>query len=475
MGYADPAAAFDLPVGEAHDASFTLAFGEHDMQAWLNVVPARGGKPLDADTIYLALGERGVTFGIDQAAVEAACASAVAERFRVAEGVPAKDGDDTRFELLVAEARDRTPRVNQYGLIDFRDQGEIPSVAVGQPLMRRIPPTAGEVGRTVRGEVLEPVPGKDEAFADNLVGAAVAPNDSNLLCAIVGGQPVRHGNGVTVEQMFRVGNVDLAVGNVSFSGTVTIEGDVHPGMKVRATGDIVVSGVVDGAILEADGDVRIAGGAIARADIRAGGAVSVRFIENARVVAGTTISVEDTALQSDLQANNQILVGVKSPRGRLSGGSVCAMLLIQAPILGSPTGAVTELTLGVNPALNAEYHALLKEIEKQRVDEQHLDQLIKYLVAHGDKDGVLPRARNSWQMALKAWAKLLARRDELERELAMIASARIDVGVGVAGAVDVSLGRKVAHLRRQYDKGHFSVEDDRFVFVDVYGNKVPIV
>ena len=473
--YANPAATFELLLGEARDATFTVELREHDMQAWVNVVPAAGGDELTVDAVLLALGELGVTFGIDEEAVAQACAAREPAHLQVAQGVPAIDGENAHFRLLISEARDRKPQLDEHGLIDFRDLGEIPSVAAGQPLMRRIPPTYGEVGRTVRGEVRDPVPGKDEAFAENLVGAAPDSNDGNLLVATADGQPVRAGNGVNVEQVFHVGDVNVAVGHIAFKGTVTINGDVHPGMRVRATGDIVVSGVVDGAFLDAVGDVRIAGGAIAKADIRAGGAVSLRFAESARIVAGTTIAVEDTALQCELQANNQILIGSKSPRGRLAGGSAIAMLLIQAPIIGSPTGVVTQLTLGVNPVLHAEYQALIKEIDKQRQEELQLDHLVKYLESHGDKDGVLPRARNSWQVALRNWARLMTKRDELERQLALIAQARIEVGVGIAGAVDVSLGKKVARLRRAYDKGYFAVEGEQFVFVDASGNQMSVI
>ena len=473
--YADPTATFELPLGEARDASYTTELREHDMQVWIDVIPAAGGNDLTVDAVLLALGELGVTFGIDTDAIAQACAAREPSRFQVAQGVLPVDGENTRFELLVPDARDRKPQLNGQGLIDFRDLGEIPSVTTGQPLMRRIPPTYGETGRSVRGEVRDPVAGKDESFAENLVGAATDANDANLLVATADGQPVRCGNGVNVEQVFRVGDVNVAVGHISFKGTVTINGDVHPGMKVRATGDIVVSGVVDGGFLDAAGDVRVAGGAIAKADIRAGGAVTLRFAESAKVIAGTTIAIEDTALQCELQANNQILVGSKSPRGRLAGGSAIAMMLIQAPIIGSPTGVVTQLTLGVNPALHAEYQALLKEVDKQRQEELQLDHLVKYLESHGDKEGMLSRARNSWQVALRNWGRLMAKRDELERQLAMIAQARIEVGVGIAGAVDVTLGKKVARLRKAFDKGCFAVEEERFVFIDANENRIQIV
>ena len=462
---------FEIQIGEYFDASFTLETAPDAMQAWANVVPACGGKATVPDEIYLALGEAGVTFGIDPALVSAACEVTDAGRFLVAAGTAAEDGESARFDLLIADVRDRAPQADEHGLIDFRELGAIPSVTAEQPLMRRIPPTTGTAGRNVRGVVLEPKPGHDEAFNDKLVGAYIDPADKNLLRAVFNGQPVHCGNGVTVEQVLHVRDVNMATGNITFDGTVNIEGEVLPGMKVHASGDIVVAGVVDGAELTASGDVRVSGGIIAKAHVTAGGSVAARFVESAHISAGTTIAIDDTALQSDLQANNQIIVGLKSlQRGRLAGGSARAMVLIRTPILGAPTSGVTSLLLGVNPVLEAQYQDLLHVIEKRREEEQNLEKLVKHLEKKGDKTGMLERAKGSWQQSLQAWAKLLPERDDLERQLALIAEAKIEVGVGVSGAVDMTFGKKILRLRKNYDAGTLSMVEDRIVFTDSAGN-----
>lgn len=480
--YNQSSEAIELPLGEARDASFVLEIAPDAMQAWVTVTPASGGRALELDDIYLVLGEAGVTFGIDREVVAAAChaaniggAGGAGERFRVAVGEPAQHGQDARFELLIPDARDRVPQVDEHGLIDFRNLGDIPTVHADQALMRRIPATPGVAGHTVRGDLLEPAPGRNVGFAERLLGAYIATDDPNLLRAIASGQPVRCANAVNVEPVFQVRNVNMATGNISFDGTINIDGEVLPGMKVQATGDIIVGGVIDGAELDAGGDIRIGGGIIAKAQVRAGGSVSARFVENAQITAGTTIAIDDTALQSELQANNQIIVGLKSPqRGRLAGGSARAMMLIQAPILGSATGGVTHLLLGVNPVLEAQYRELLAKIEKQKAEEDNLDKLVKHLSKQGEKAaGVLERAKASWQAAIKAWGKLLPERDDLERQLALIAGARVEVSVGVEGAVDVTFASKVQRLRKPYEAGRFSVVGDRVLFTDPQGNTRP--
>ena len=88
---------------------------------------------------------------------------------------------------------------------------------------------------------------------------------------------------------------------------------------------------------------------------------------------------------------------------------------------------------------------------------------------------MLERAKASWEQAVKAWGRLLPQRDELERQLALIAGARIEVGMEVAGAVDVTLGKKVLRLRKAYQAGTFSVEGERFMYTDAQGNSTPAV
>jgi uncharacterized protein (DUF342 family) len=198
--------------------------------------------------------------------------------------------------------------------------------------------------------------------------------------------------------------------------------------------------------------------------------VAARFVESAHVYAGTAIVIDDAALQSDLQAMNQILVGVKSTeRGRLAGGSARAMLLIQAPVLGASTGGVTNIQLGVNPELDARYQDLLQRIEKQKAEEANLEKLIKHLTTQGDKGGMLERVKASWQQAVQTWGKLLPEKEALEDQLALIAGARLEVGVSVSGAVDMSFGKKTLRVRRNFDAGVFSLDGEKVIFTDPGG------
>jgi len=451
---------FEVTVGERRDGSFTLDIAHDASCAWVNVVPAHGGKALVRDDIARALEDAGVVFGIDEAALQQVCDAPAPTRVLVATGVAPVPGEDTQFKKLVDLARDRAPKVNEQGLIDFREHGDIPTVELGTPLMRRIPATAGTEGRDVRGTPRPATPGHDHPFADKLAGVSPAGDDPDVLVAAIKGQPVYVNHGATVEQVLALGNVDMDCGNITYDGSVRVEGDVLSGMKVHVTGDITVTGTVEGGELEAGGNVQVGAGIIAHAKVRAAGSVSARFVENSQIHAGTVIAIDDMALQSELQALNQILIGVKSPqRGRLVGGSARSMMLIQTPLLGAESSGVTSVQVGVNPVLEARYQELEQLIEKQSADQENLKKVVKHLMQHGDPKGMLPRAKASWQHDVQLWAHSVKEKDELEQQLALVRDARVEIGLGVAGVVDLMFGKHTRRLQRNFDAGIFSVDE----------------
>jgi len=451
---------FELTLGRREDASFTIEVAQDSLCAWVNLTAARGGQRPKLEDMLLALNNAGVVFGIDQAALQQACDSSVDVRVVSACAVLPVKGEDARFELLVADTRDRTPKVGEDGLIDYHELGDIPTVKAGQALMRRHPPTPGVDGQGVRGQPLKANAGLDEAFDQPFSGAAVASDDPNLLLAQEAGQPVHTRCGVTVEGVLRLKDVNMATGNIHFVGTVEVAGDVSPGMKVQASGDIVVKGMVEGAQLDAGGSIQVAGGVIAHAVVNAASSVSARFVENSSIVAGTAIVIENMALHSDLQALNQVLVGTEAgERGKLIGGSTRATMLIRAPNLGAGAGGLTKVLVGINPAHQAREQELDRKIELEQVEADKLGKLKHHLEQHGDPHQRLELVQTAWQHKLKDWGRLLEERVELERQLALTHAARIEILHGVSGDVDLAFGKVVKHLRGSRGAGVFCEDD----------------
>ena len=467
--------AFTRMVAQRCDATIQVQIAPGDMAAVMSLTPPRGGKAAAKEDVIRALADAGVVFGIDETAIRQGCELGSCNGISVASGALPQNGHDTVFEELIPQTANREPKLDENGLIDYREHGSITVVQPGAPLMRRSPATAGVDGHTVRGRILAPRAGRDAPFATQLAGAQVASDDANLLQASVTGQPIRVKCGVIVESILRVTEVNMGTGNIHFDGSVHVDGDVVQGMKIGASGDIVVGGMVDGGLLDAGGNIQIAGGVIAHAHLRAGGSVTARFAEGVHIYAGTVIALHDMALECELQSLNQIIIGAESPqRGRLIGGSSTAMMLISVPVLGSAKGGITKIVLGSNPELDAKLEALQRRIDKEKGTEENLQKLVTQLTSAGDPKGMLERVKASRQHFVQVWGQSLVERGELEEQLALARTAKVAVAAGVAGAVDLTFGTLTSRLRREFDAGTFAVDSDgHIMFTDLAGLSLP--
>lgn len=467
---------FSVPVAQRQNATIEITVARDEMSADLHLLAPQGGQAATLGDILEALSAAGVAFGVDDGALRQASESRTGLHVCIAHGKEPENGQNSLFESLIEDPPNRAPQVDENGFIDYRERGAIHTVQPDTPLMRRIPATQGVDGCTVRGRVLPGRPGRDIPFAANLAGAQPNPNDPDVLVATVAGQAVQVTAGMIVEPILKVAEVNMASGNVHFDGTVHIKGDVLQGLLVKATGDIVVHGMVDGGKLEAGGNITVAGGIIAHASVRANGSVSARFAQGVQIYAGTVIELHDMALDCQLESLNQILIGTQKPgRGRLIGGVTSTMMLLKVPILGALTSPVTKVVLGTNAELDAKYEALQECLAKQRQAEENLEKLEKQMSAAGDPKGMLPRIKQSRQHALQEWGKLLAERKELEAQIAAEETARLEIGKAVEGAVDLSFTKHLVRLRSEYGAGVFSrPPDSPVVFTDHKGIPLPV-
>lgn len=449
--------AFSVPIAQRRDATIEIQVARDEMTAHLTLVAAQGGKAATLGDILQALTDAGVIFGVNDDILLRASESGHVHQAAIAEARKPVNGDNSLFEALIENPPNRAPLVDENGFIDYRERGAIQTVQADTPLMRRIAATPGIEGYTVRGRTLAPQAGRNTPFAAHLSGTQLDPKDPDLLLAAVTGQAVQVADGMIVEPILKVAEVNMASGNIHFDGTVHIKGDVLQGLLVKASGDIVVRGMVDGGKLEAGGNITIAGGIIAHASVHAAGSVSARFAQGVQISAGTVIELHDMALDCQLDALNQILIGTQKPgRGRLVGGTTTTMMLLRVPILGSPASPVTKVVLGANPELDAKYAALEECLAKQKQAEESLDQLEKQMTAAGDPTGMLPRIKQSRQHALQEWGKLLAERKELEAQIAAEEGARLEISTSVDGAVDMLFDKQLVRLRSEYGIGVFS-------------------
>ncbi len=372
-------------IAEVCDARLEVVLDEPRMLATLRITAPWGGKLASVDECLAALAAAQVTFGVDNAAINALLLQAATldhgstVEAVVARGLAPVNGEDSTFEVLAPTLKDRVlhPQQKADGSVDFHELGDIPVVREGDALMRRLPPTTGVAGVTVAGEALAAVPGQCIAFNIGQ-GAQLSPNDPNLLIAQYGGMPSHLAGGMSVEKVFRTAEISVKTGNVSFGGSILVDADVKTGFAARADTDISVNGVVESARLVAGNDVIVASGisgnlgvkgAMPSAFVSAGNTVCAGFAQFAEIHANVGIVVTQFLLHCHLTSFNWLRMGGEAPgKSRLIGGSARALSFIKLDTVGSPDGTHTVVELAGNFERLAQEHATL---EKRIAEREH--------------------------------------------------------------------------------------------------------
>lgn len=449
-----------LKIAECVDATLHLEISPDGLEALLDISPAQGGKPVTRVEVFEALAAKDVSDGIDMDAINRAIAEGAASRLVVARGLPPEHGKDGWLEKVLVEARDRQPHVDEGGRIDYRDLGDVVVVHPGDRLMKRHPPTAGAAGRTLLGQPIAARPGQDVMFSAALSGVGYLPEDPNVLIASITGQPVTVPGGMMVEPVFSVGEVGTASGNIKFDGSVVIKGDVMAGMTVSATGDIEVGGMVEAATLEAGGAIVIKGGVVGGLGrketaihvLRCGASFNAAYVQQARIEAGDSIFIDDTAMQCELVAANYIVIGDKK-RGNLIGGKAQATLSITAKVLGSPNRVSTLIEIGVSPAMHKQLLEMAKVRDGKETQLLEISKLMEFARQH---PGRLPAEK--LQLARSTAAALSADIAALREEHAVLTKK-----------VELSLESRVTATQAMYDGVEVHMGTQRYRVVGEHG------
>ncbi|AZZ98736.1 FapA family protein [Pseudoalteromonas sp. R3] len=374
-----------LIVAKAVDAELSIRVDDNNMMAEARLTTARGGKMVTMEQAREALKSAGVKRGISKQALD----TFLGQQFEqspgsvysgiVAHGQRAKDGTDARFVRLCMTAQDRvlSPQQKDGGKVDMRDLGAIITVSPGSPLMKRVPPTPGEEGYSVFGDVLEPKQGKDFAL-EVPEGTKISPDDPNLLIADSKGVPVAIPRGIRVDDVLCYDQVDVTTGHIEFDGSVIVSGDVKDGMKIKASGDITVIGFVESAHLESNGAVTVMLGVIGRKReegedfsccIKAKRTVSIGYAQYCHIESEQDLLIERQVLHCDLRAKRMIRVGKgDTPRGKLIGGTVYDAMRIEAGEVGAPSGTRTRIALAQDWHMLKKKQQEFKDLEKRLAD-----------------------------------------------------------------------------------------------------------
>ncbi len=400
--------------------------------------------------IEVYLKEKGVKSAPDTASIEAGFA-------RVATGLNAEPlaahgqypvpGKDGYLEYLIDFGQGFTPATAEGGAVDMR-ASLIHNVTPGQPLAVVHPPTAGHPGIDIFGRLVAAEPGKvlDPRLGTNTNRSS---HDPNLIVASTLGHVRLHDGLIEVQDFYLVdGDVDYASGNIAFSKSVMVRGDIKAGFSVDAGGDVEINGLVEDCTVKAQGKVMVKGGFTGQGKglVQARGDISLGYVRNQAVRGENAIVVIKEAVNCRLQSRQSVTVN-----GLLAGGKVQARHAIECLIAGTETGTPTQLEAGYDYTVAEEMVDIRADMDKMGKYSKKLEDSLRQI--HDMEK--LNRGLEPWTIELmfemegmrsKVDAKTKILRERyvfLERQASHPETATITVHRKAYPGVVVKIGREV--------------------------------
>lgn len=400
---------YDDVIGCQLNASVSIKISTDKMRATASAVPAKGGRALDAATILSALADAGITEDyINHEAIQSFIAAPDNESLVLAKGVQAGTGVPSRFEQLQKSDEEASkPQENEQGVIDYKNIHTFVVVSEGDPLVERIPAIQGTPGYNLLGEIMPAPELNDVSFPKKLDGVKIDPNNENILVAATSGHPVFNKDGVHVDPVLQLPSVNLHSGNINFTGSIFIKGDVESGFTVKASGDITINGSLIKAKVIAGGSVTVKEGIIGddksatknpdtkadkkptesktdasknitpepekefSAQVIANHNIAAKFINLAKIQCAGDVNVREYLLNSDVSAKGFVRLGQSGGKGCIMGGITHADQGLMAKVLGSDAYVFTPVSAGRCPLAKAQLAKFNKDSE--HLQQQHTD------------------------------------------------------------------------------------------------------
>ncbi len=425
------------------------------------IPPGPGCRVLTVDDVAQALSDLDVIHGIDWDTIAVAVDKCNREQIelstiRVATG---EKPVAARPEQLVPEESvvpgPVYPRVMLDGTVDFREISPFRVVGAGQCIGRYIPAREGIDGMDIHGRTIpcstEPVEHLEAGERTERVGDELRA-DVDGCCSFADGT-------LSVNPVLYVeGDVDYHTGHIDFPGDVCLNGQVHDGFRVHASGSIYANTPLDASDIVAGADLTAGYGLLGRSDtvVRIAGILRAKYVENCLIEAGSDVLVDRAIVRSHIYTGGKVAT---SQRGVILGGLIFAQNGVQTRQVGTATGPDISIHCGVNYLAEKKLDILRSKAERVTAK---LADVRRMLTGNPSRElkGMLQELREELRETNEASESLLFEIDTNE-----------DVRVEVTGTVFPGATVEICHVSYTVDqelhgvafsldksRGHISIE-----------------
>jgi len=456
------------------DSSINLEVSSDKLTVWLSFKTIFDEENYVPEELEQFFQSKGIVQGLLHENISLVCNNPILymnKKIEIAKGIAASRGDDG-FVQFVDVKNKQSEQHSEREVIDFKQVTQLDNVTRGQLIAQLAPPQIGKPGINVYGEVIPGTLGKQARFK---VGKNVVVNaeGNSMYAAIDGLISITENDKINVFPVYEVkGDVDYRVGNVDFIGTVVIRGNVLTGFKVSAGGDIRIVGGVEGADLVSGGSIEITGGVMASGKglVQAARDIKCSFIQDANIVAGGDITVNQSILHSNVKAGKKVLC--EGAKGLIVGGSIQAGDGVVAKTVGNAMSTATTIEVGINP-MHREQQSSLRSVIKEH--SENLDRTEKALVIldqmastgrlTADRLAMRQKLMITKKQTLDLLNEAKEQMMEIEKQLEDTEAATVSVKNQIFGGVKIVIGRYTRYIKDTTSRMVFKYENGEIVMM----------
>ncbi len=396
----------------------TVRISDNYYMAYLSL-DIKPGEKVKPDEIVEFLKERNVVFGLKHNVIEKICKDAeTVHNVIVAEGIPHENGADAYIDFKISKEHKVKPQLLEDGRVDFKNMGFVEIVNQEDVLAVKVPPTKGKNGTTVTGKAIKGKDGKDVVLK---IGKNMKISSDGLKAiADADGTVVVDNDRISVIKSLEIRkDVGVETGNIVFQGQVIVNGNITSGYSVDCEGDLIVNGVVEGAILKAGGNIVISRGIQGhdQASITCGGDLTSNFINSCHVYVKGSIET-NAIMSSNIKCDGRIVV--KGKKGLIVGGEITSKSDIEANVVGSELGITTVIKLGVDIETIEELKALTTDVRDLIDMHDKLGKSVKLLKAKIEQDPEDKRSIFMYEKYSTSFIEMDATLNEKRQRLKML-------------------------------------------------------
>ncbi len=345
--------------------------------------------------------------------------------------------------------------------IDYYSLNSIVTVEAETIIGRIVPETAGVAGCNVFGQEIPP---------QRRRGARIELGNGLELGAEQPDQVITHAAGRVVEEIGRLrvdevlqipGDIDFDTGNVEAKVEVDVRGAIRSNFKVHGKKSLSVGGTIEAADVDLARDVTCMKGVVGnnrQGRVCAGGTITVRFANEAHLTAAGDIQIARSAMNSLIRTDGFLRI----ENGAIVGGEAYARAGVQAKILGSEAGVVTEIAVGVDPVVLVKLRDLDREIQQHTKMADQIRQRVEPLLAslkrlsreQREKATELLEKADTFELKI---SDLQTEKQRLLERSVPAEPPRVEVTKWINPGVRISFGLRVWEVSSAL-KGHHAIE-----------------